>query len=94
LEYWQKIAEDPKLLPAAAQAARNQVRTYRAAVWCFEKAFACHERNRQEYLEHQATGWRRGVDWLLIEIPINAARFERLYGAEQVNQRAAKPVNR
>jgi hypothetical protein len=48
LEYWQKIAEDPKLSPAAAQAARDQVRTYQAAVWCFEKAFAYHERNRQE----------------------------------------------
>jgi hypothetical protein len=31
LEYWQKIAEDPKLFPAAAQAARNQVRTYQVA---------------------------------------------------------------
>jgi hypothetical protein len=48
LKYWQKIAEDPKLFPAAAQAARNQVRTYQVAVWCFEKAFAYHERNRQE----------------------------------------------
>jgi hypothetical protein len=48
LEYWQKIAEDPKLSPAAAQAARDQVRTYQAAVWCFEKAFAYHERYRQE----------------------------------------------
>jgi hypothetical protein len=48
LEYWQKIAEDPKLSPTAAQAARDQVRTYQAAVWCFEKAFAYHERNRQE----------------------------------------------
>jgi hypothetical protein len=48
LEYWQKIAEDPKLSLAAAQAARDQVRTYQAAVWCFEKAFAYHERNRQE----------------------------------------------
>jgi hypothetical protein len=48
LEYWQKIAEDPKLSPAAAQAARDQVRTYHAAVWCFEKALAYHERNRQE----------------------------------------------
>jgi hypothetical protein len=40
----QKIAEDPKLSPAAAEAARNQVRTYQAAVWCFEKAFAYHDR--------------------------------------------------
>jgi hypothetical protein len=32
-EYWQKIAEDPKLFSAAAQAAREQVRTYQAAVW-------------------------------------------------------------
>jgi hypothetical protein len=48
LEYWQKIAEDPKLSPAAAQAARDQVRTFQAAVWCFEKAFAYQERNRQE----------------------------------------------
>lgn len=47
-EYWQKIAEDPKLSPAAAEAARNQVRTYQAAVWCFERAFAYHERNRLE----------------------------------------------
>jgi hypothetical protein len=48
LGYWQKIAEDPKLSPAAAQAARDQVRTFQAAVWCFEKAFAYQERNRQE----------------------------------------------
>ena len=48
LQYWQKIAEDPKLSPAAAQAARDQVRTFQAAVWCFEKAFAYQERNRQE----------------------------------------------
>jgi len=48
LEYWQKIAEDPKLSPAAAQAARDQIRTFQAAVWCFEKAFAYQERNRQE----------------------------------------------
>jgi hypothetical protein len=48
LEYWQKIAEDPKLSPAAAQAARDQIRTFQAAVWCFEKAFAYQEQNRQE----------------------------------------------
>jgi len=48
LEYWQKIAQDPKLSPAAAQAARDQIRTFQAAVWCFEKAFACQERNRHE----------------------------------------------
>ena len=48
LEYWQKIAQDPKLSPAAAQAARDQIRTFQAAVWCFEKAFAYQERNRQE----------------------------------------------
>jgi hypothetical protein len=48
LEYWQKIAEDPKLSTAAAQAARDQVRTYQAAVWCYEKAIAYQERNRQE----------------------------------------------
>jgi hypothetical protein len=48
LEYWQKIAEDPKLSAAAAQAARDQVRIFQAAVWCFEKAFAYQERNRQE----------------------------------------------
>ena len=48
LGYWQKIAEDPKLSPAAAQAARDQVRTFQEAVWCFEKAFAYQERNRQE----------------------------------------------
>ena len=48
LEYWQKIAADPKLSPEAARAVRDQVRTYQAAVWCFEKAFARHERDRQE----------------------------------------------
>jgi hypothetical protein len=48
LGYWQKIAEDPKLSSAAAQAARDQVRTFQAAVWCFEKASAYQERNRQE----------------------------------------------
>ena len=48
LGYWQKIAEDPKLSPAATQAARDQVRTFQAAVWCFEKAFAYQERTRQE----------------------------------------------
>jgi hypothetical protein len=48
LRYWQKIAVDPKLSPAAAQAARDQVRAFQAAVWCFEKAFAYQERNRQE----------------------------------------------
>jgi hypothetical protein len=48
LEYWQKIAEDPKLPSAAAQAARDQARTYQAAVWCYERAFAYQERDRQE----------------------------------------------
>jgi hypothetical protein len=48
LEYWQKIAEDPKLSTTAAQAARDQVRTYQAAVWCYEKAIAYQEQNRQE----------------------------------------------
>jgi hypothetical protein len=48
LEYWQKIAEDPKLSSAAAQAARDQVRTYQAAVWCYEKAIGYQEQNRQE----------------------------------------------
>ena len=49
LEYWQKIAEVPKLSSAAAQAARDQVRTYQAAVWCYERAFAYQERDRQEH---------------------------------------------
>ena len=49
LEYWQKIAEDPKLSSAAAQAARDQVRTYQAAVWCYERAFAYQEQDRQEH---------------------------------------------
>jgi hypothetical protein len=48
LEYWQKIAEDPKLSSAAAQAAGDQVRTYQAAVWCYEKAIGYQEQNRQE----------------------------------------------
>jgi hypothetical protein len=48
LEYWQKIAEDPKLSSAAAQAARDQVRNYQAAVWCYEKAIGYQEQNRQE----------------------------------------------
>ena len=48
LEYWQKIAEDPKLSPAAAQTARSQVRTYQAAVASCEKALAYQERNRLE----------------------------------------------
>jgi hypothetical protein len=48
LEYWQKIAEDPKLSSAGAQAARDQVRTYQAAVWCYEKAIGYQEQNRQE----------------------------------------------
>jgi hypothetical protein len=48
LEYWQKIVEEPKISPAAAQTARDQVRTYQTAVWCYEKAFAYQERNRQE----------------------------------------------
>jgi hypothetical protein len=39
LEYWQKIAEDPKLSSTAAQVARDQVRTYQAAVWCYERVF-------------------------------------------------------
>jgi hypothetical protein len=47
-EYWQKMTDDPRLSPAAAQAARDQVRTYKAAVWCYEKTFAYKERNRQE----------------------------------------------
>jgi hypothetical protein len=47
LEYWQKIAEDPKLSSAAAQAERDQVRTYQAAVWCYEKAIGYQEQNRQ-----------------------------------------------
>jgi hypothetical protein len=37
-------------------------------------------------LEHQATGWRRGVYRLLVEIQVNAAGFQRLNSAEQVNQ--------
>ena len=48
LEYWQKIAEGPKLSPAAAQTARDQVRTYQAAVAWYEKALAYQERNRLE----------------------------------------------
>jgi len=28
LEYWQKMADNPTLPPAAAQTARDQVRTY------------------------------------------------------------------
>jgi predicted ATPase len=32
----------------AALAARDQVRTFPAAVWCFETASADQERNRQE----------------------------------------------
>jgi hypothetical protein len=48
LEYWQKIAEDPKLSSAAAQAAHDQVRTDQAVLWCYEKAIAYQERNRQE----------------------------------------------
>jgi hypothetical protein len=32
LEYWQKMAEDPKLSRAAAQTARDHVRSYQAAV--------------------------------------------------------------
>ena len=31
---------------------------------------------------------------MLVEVQINAARFERLDGAKQVNQRAAEPINR
>ena len=48
LEYWQKMAEDPKLTPAAAQTARDQIRTYEAAVVRYEKAVAQLERNRLE----------------------------------------------
>jgi hypothetical protein len=48
LEYWQKMAEDPKHSPTAAQAARDRVRYYQAAVMYYEKAFAYQERNRQE----------------------------------------------
>jgi hypothetical protein len=48
LEYWQKIAADPKLSPMAAQIAHDHVRTSRAAVTLYEKAFAFQERNRQE----------------------------------------------
>ena len=48
LEYWQKIAEDSKLSPTAAQIARDHVRSCQAAVTLYEKAFAFQERNRQE----------------------------------------------
>jgi hypothetical protein len=48
LEYWQKMAEDPKLSRAAAQTARDQIRTYEAAVVRYEKAVAQLERNRLE----------------------------------------------
>ena len=48
LEYWQRELKDPKLSPAAAQTAREQIRTYQAAVMWFERAFAYQERNRQE----------------------------------------------
>jgi hypothetical protein len=48
LEHWQKIAEDPKLCSAAALAARDQVRIYQGAVWCYEKEIAYQEQNRQE----------------------------------------------
>jgi hypothetical protein len=48
LEYWQKMAEDPKLPPAAAQTARDQIRTYKAAVARCEKPLAYLERNRLE----------------------------------------------
>ena len=48
LGYWQKMAEDPKLPPAAAQTARDQIRTYEAAVVRYEKAVAQLERNRLE----------------------------------------------
>ena len=48
LEYWQKMAEDPKLSPAAAQTARDQIRICEAAVTWYEKALAYQERNRLE----------------------------------------------
>ena len=48
LEYWQKMAEDPKLSRAAAQTARDQIRTHEAAVARYEKAVAQLERNRLE----------------------------------------------
>ena len=48
LEYWQKMAEDPKLPPAAAQTARDQIRTYEAAVVRYKKALEYLERNRLE----------------------------------------------
>jgi hypothetical protein len=48
LEYWQKMAEDPKLSRAAAQTARDHVRSYQAAVAFYEKALARQERNRLE----------------------------------------------
>ena len=48
LDYWQRMAEDPKLSLAAAQTARDQVRTYEAAVAWYEKALAYQERNRLE----------------------------------------------
>jgi hypothetical protein len=43
-----KITDDPRLSPAAAQAARDQVRTFEAAVMWFEKALAYQEQNRLE----------------------------------------------
>jgi hypothetical protein len=48
LEYWQKIAEDPRLSPAEAHMVRGVVRSHQAAVAYYEKAFAYQERNRQE----------------------------------------------
>jgi hypothetical protein len=48
LEYWQKIAEDPKLSRVEVQIARDLVRSYQAAVAYYEKTFAYQERDRQE----------------------------------------------
>src|SRR5262249_38387696 len=45
-------------------------------------------------LKHQFPRRRRRVDRLLLEEQINATSFEPLNGAEKVNQRPSKPVNR
>jgi transposase-like protein len=47
LEYWRRLAEESKLSPAAAQRARDHVRSCQAAVTWYEKAFGYQERNRQ-----------------------------------------------
>jgi hypothetical protein len=45
-------------------------------------------------LEHELACRRRGVDCLLIEVQVHAAGLQALDGAQKIDERTAKPIDR